>query len=323
MLGPLATIAALRIGGVDIAAPMPARYLGQWVIGSSLGLYFTPFVVRHVAELWWLLLLGAAFAIALGYVAGVTLARLARFDKTTGIFASVPGGASEMTILGERFGGRMDRIAAAQSLRILIVVAIVPGAITAAGFHGTDAYVQGAKTFDAWGFLLLMTLTFAGSVVFQRMRMPNAFVLGSLAVTIPLTALSIDLSMMPPIVSNAGQCLLGCALASRFQPDFLRGAHRFVAAVVITVLMSIALSAAFATAIAWLSGQSAPSLVLGTAPGGMAEMSITAKVLQLGVPLVTAFHVTRLVVLLLLTPIIFPRARTWYHARARQRRTRP
>jgi uncharacterized membrane protein AbrB (regulator of aidB expression) len=54
----------------------------------------------------------------------------------------------------------------------------------------------------------------------------------------------------------------------------------------------------------------------------MAEMSITAKVLQLGVPLVTAFHVTRLVVLLVLTPVIFPRARTWYRARL-QRRRRP
>jgi uncharacterized membrane protein AbrB (regulator of aidB expression) len=90
----------------------------------------------------------------------------------------------------------------------------------------------------------------------------------------------------------------------------------------VTVLLSIALSAAFAIAIAWLSLQSAPSLVLGTAPGGMAEMSITAKVLQLGVPLVTAFHVTRLVVLLLVTPLVFPRARAWYRARSR-RRARP
>ena len=322
MLGPLFTIAALRVGGVDIAAPLPARYVGQWVIGTSLGLYFTPFVVRHVVDLWWLLLLGAAFAIGLGYVAGVALAHLARVDKTTGIFGSVPGGASEMSILGERFGGRMDRIAAAQSLRILIVVAIVPAAITASGFHGTDAYVQGAKTFDAMGFVFLMALTLAGSAAFQRIRIPNAFVLGSLAVAIPLTALSIDLSMVPPVVSNAGQCLLGCALGSRFQSDFLRGAHRFVVGVVATVLMSLALSAVFAIAMAWISGQSAPSLILGTAPGGMPEMSITAKVLQLGVPLVTAFHVTRVVVLLLLTPMIFPRARAWYRARAR-RRVRP
>ena len=38
-----------------------------------------------------------------------------------------------------------------------------------------------------------------------------------------------------------------------------------------------------------------PTLGLGLAPGGVAEMTITAKVLQLGVPIVTAFHVARMI----------------------------
>jgi hypothetical protein len=46
-------------------------------------------------------------------------------------------------------------------------------------------------------------------------------------------------------------------------------------------------------------------LVLGTAPGGMAEMTITAKVLQLGVPIVTAFQVSRLVAILMLVGPIY------------------
>jgi uncharacterized membrane protein AbrB (regulator of aidB expression) len=65
MLGPLFALAFLRVAGVDIAAPGSARYLGQWIIGTSLGLYFTPFVVQQVAGLWYLLAAGAAFAIAL------------------------------------------------------------------------------------------------------------------------------------------------------------------------------------------------------------------------------------------------------------------
>jgi len=319
MLGPLFTIAFLRVAGADLEVPLPARYAGQWIIGTSLGLYFTPHVVHEVAGLWYLLAAGAAFAIALGYVSGIALARLANLDRTTGIFASVPGGAAEMATLGERFGGRMDRIAAAQSLRILIVVGTVPAAITALGIHGADVYVQGAKSFDLAGLALLMAATFAMSAVFLRIGLPNAFVLGSLAVAIPLTALEVNLSSMPPVVSNAGQCLLGCALGSRFQPDFMRGAHRFVGAVTLTVLLSIALAAAFGVALAWLARQNPATLVLGNAPGGIAEMCITAKVLQLGVPLVTAFHVTRLVVLLLSTPVVFVHARRWYRAREARR----
>jgi uncharacterized membrane protein AbrB (regulator of aidB expression) len=62
---------------------------------------------------------------------------------------------------------------------------------------------------------------------------------------------------------------------------------------------------AFALLLAQISLVPLPSLVLATAPGGIAEMCITAKVLQLGVPLVTAAHVTRVVVLVTTTAPLF------------------
>lgn len=311
MLGPLFALALLRVAGVDVSSPPGGRQGGQWIIGSALGLYFTPNVIREVVGWWPLLAVGAAFAIVLGYVCGLALARLAGIDRTTAIFASVPGGAAEMAVLGYRFGARVDRVASAQSLRIVIVVGIVPAAFAALGLHGIDRYVPGATVFDAVGFAELMVVTAIGGFAAQWLKLPNAFVLGSLAVAIPLTAVEINLSAMPTVVSNAGQCLLGCALGARFHPDFLRGAPRYVAAVTTTVIGAIALSAAFAVVLAWLCGLSPATLVLGNAPGGFAEMCITAKVLQLGVPMVTAFHVTRLVVLLLFTAPLFAWLREW------------
>jgi uncharacterized membrane protein AbrB (regulator of aidB expression) len=46
-------------------------------------------------------------------------------------------------------------------------------------------------------------------------------------------------------------------------------------------------------------------MILATAPGGIAEMCITAKVLQLGVPMVTAAHVTRVIMLVTTTEPTF------------------
>ena len=311
MLGPLFSLAFLRVAGVDIGVPTPIRYGGQWIIGTSLGLYFTPQVVAQVAGLWYLLLAGAVFAVAVGYVSAVVLSRMTGLDRTTALFASVPGGAAEMAVLGERFGARVDRVAAAQSLRILIVVALIPAIYTLLGVHGADPYVQGTKTFAPMGFVLLMAATAVGGFVFMRYRVPNAFVLGSLAVAIPLTAMQIDLSAMPQWASNTGQCLLGCALGSRFQRDFLQGAHRFVGAVAVSVLLAMVLSAVFGAGMAYASGLHPATLILATAPGGIAEMCITAKVLQLGVPLVTAFHVARVVVILLTTVPLFERVQQW------------
>jgi hypothetical protein len=314
MIGPLFVVALLRVAGAPIEAPAVARHAGQWIIGTSLALYFTPLVLRQLAGWWWLLAAGALLAIALGYATGLLLARLAGIDRTTAIFASVPGGAAEMANLGDRFGARADQVAAAQGLRILIVVAVIPAAYAWLDVHGADAYAQSTLAFEQRGFALLGGLTLAAGFALQALRAPNAFILGPLAAGIPLTAASVELSAMPAVVSNLGQTLLGCALGSRFRPDFLRGAHRFVGGVVASVLVSIALAAAVGVALAWASGVPAATLVLGMAPGGIAEMAVTAKVLQLGVPLVTACHVTRLVALLLVTGPLFAYARARWRA---------
>ena len=66
-------------------------------------------------------------------------------------------------------------------------------------------------------------------------------------------------------------------------------------------------SAVFGMALAWGTGLHPATMILGTAPGGITEMAITAKVLQLGVPVVTAFQVCRLVAVLLIVGPLF----TW------------
>ena len=320
MMGPLVTVALLRVAGANISAVPGGRQVGQWIIGTALGLYFTPAVLREVTGWWPLLAVGAVFAIALGYAAGIALAHLAKIERTTAIFASVPGGAAEMSVLGERFGARVDRVASAQSIRLIIVVTTVPTAYALLGVHGADPYTQGTTTFSAGGFALLMAATGVGSLLVTALRLPNAFVLGSLAVAIPLTAMEINLSATPTLASNAGQCLLGCALGARFERDFFYGAPRFVLAVAATVIGAIVISAGFGWLAARLAGLHPATVVLGMTPGGVAEMSVTAKVLQLGVPLVTSFHVTRVVALLLCTAPLFARVRAWRQRRIAARK---
>jgi uncharacterized protein len=305
MIGPMLSVAAVRMFGVHITVPRGGRQAGQWIIGTALGLYFTPTVVAHLGGIAGLLVLGALFAIAVGYVCGFALAALAGTDRTTAVFASVPGGAAEMTVLGERYGAHADQVAAAQSLRILIVVVAIPSIYAALGLHGADPFVSSA-TEVRWPVLTaLLAATLVGGFAMQRLEAPNAFVLGALAVAIPLTALDVTASAFPRWLLDVAQLLLGCALGSRFNRSFLHRAPRFVASVVATVVLAMVLSALFAIALAHLTGLHPATLVLATAPGGVAEMAVTAKVLELGVPLVTSFHVMRIVLLLLCTGPLF------------------
>lgn len=298
MIGPLVAMAACNFAGAQLRAPRGGRELGQLVIGTALGLYFTPTVGREVVAHWPLLVLAAAVAIGLGVLGGWILSRAGGVDATTAFFASVPGGATEMTLLGERFRARPDRVALAQSLRVLVVVIVVPFALTYSGAHGSDHFAPAAVPLRVHGLALLVALGMLAGLLLDRMRIPNAFMFGPLALTIALTSAQLELSSLPTVMANAAQVLLGCALGARFERRSLESAPRYVAGVLASVFACMAAAALVAAGVAWAAGLPAPSLILAMAPGGIAEMCITAKVLQLGVPLVTAAHVARVLVLM-------------------------
>jgi len=317
MIGPLLAVAATRVAGLPVAAPPGGRQMGQWIIGTALGLYFSPLIAQRVGGFVWLLILGAIFAIAVGYLCGYLLSILGGTDRTTAVFASVPGGAAEMAVLGERFGARVDQVAAAQSFRILLVVVTIPSVFAALGLHGADPFPAAGSEVHWPALAALLLVTATAGMLLTRLNVPNAFVLGALVVAIPLTIAGVSTSAMPRALLNGAQLLLGCALGSRFNRSFLARAPRFIAAVVVTVAVAMGISVLFALLMARLTGIHPATLVLATAPGGIAEMAVTAQVLELGVPMVTSFHVTRVMLLLTCTGPLF----AWLRER-RRRRTR-
>ena len=310
MLGPLFAMAIARWRGLSIDAPRGFRNCGQLLIGTALGLYFTPEMLRLVAKfLPWMVAAGL-FAIVIAFLCAQVLTRCARpftIDATTAFFACVPGGASEMANLAERYGGRQDLVAAGQSLRILIIVAVIPFAYTYAGIHGADAYAPGPKLVEMAGLAQLLALSIVAGLAAYRTGVPNGFVLGPLFATIVLTGSGHLWSAMPQWLINAGQLMLGCALGARFEQDFFRSAPRFLFAAGVATFAALGLSSAFALAMGALAGIHWTTAILALAPGGMPEMSITAKVLQLGVPVVVAFHVTRMAILVTISGAVFKR----------------
>lgn len=311
MLGPLVACAVANLRGAGLRWPPLLRDYGQWVIGTVLGLYFTPAVVHQVIGLAPWIAIGVVWAVALGLAYAWSLRRFAGVSRETAFFAGAIGGASEMALLGERAGARVDQIAASHSLRIVLVVMIVPLAYRALDLHGSDPYQMAARVFSPSGLLLLAVSTALAGALCRWLNWPNAWVLGPLAVSTALTASGHDLSVVPPECVVSAQIAIGASLGVRFTPAFFVQAPRYLGIVAATSLCGMLATAAFALVVARASGIAPATMVLATAPGGVAEMSLTAKVLQLGVPVVTAFHVVRMAAILMLTPRVYRAIGHW------------
>jgi len=299
LLGALLLTGLTRMAGIGSRCAKPVRNAGQWVIGTSLGLYFTPLVARHIIDHTPLILFGMVYALILGLLGTWVLQRFAGLDFRTAWFSAAIGGASEMVNLAEHHGARADRVVSVHSMRVLIVVVLVPFAFQWWGVAGLDPDIPGPRAVDMQGLAALFAGTCATALLFRRLRLPNAWVLGPMLFALLLTVNEIEWSALPQWVSWAGQLMIGWSLGDRYRPDFFRAAPRLLSIVAILTSLMIASSFALGSLLAPWVGLPAPTLILGLSPGGIAEMTITAKVLQLGVPLVTALQVTRMVFVVL------------------------
>ncbi|MEY3753624.1 MAG: hypothetical protein RLY27_205, partial [Pseudomonadota bacterium] len=215
------------------------------------------------------------------------------------------GGASEMTNLADRHHQRADLVAAAHSLRLLIVLCIVPLLFQIWGTPGDFELNALNRNFSIQGCGLLLLGSLCGVLLFRFLNLPNAFLLGPLLVVALMATFAIELTSWPKVLSNLAQLLLGTALGVRFTKEFIAHAKNLAIGTSVYTIICICFSVLFALLIQQLSDLDVESLILSNVPGGMAEMGITAKVFKLNVPAVTIFHIFRMVFVILTAELIF------------------
>jgi len=306
MIGPLVSLGIANLCGLGLDILPYGRQAGQLCIGTSVGLYFTPPVLAALLGSAGWILGGGTAVMLIAACSGLLLSKISGIDRTSCFFATVPGGAAEMTILAQRYGGSIPAVAIAQSVRVALLVLIIPTVLTYAGFAAIDR--EAARVVHAvvpGGLVMLLSLSALAACGFMLFKLQNPWMMGPLIASAALTACGLDLSGVPREMSNAGQMLLGAALGSRFEREFFLRNRFFIPFALLNAGFLIIACAALAFAFAWLSGLALDTLMVGLAPGGIAEMSITAQALNLGVATVTAFQFVRIVLANFASPILF------------------
>lgn len=309
MLGALAFSISLGISGVRVDPPRITRVVGQLLVAASVGLSFTPVAVAVVAAMIVPMVFSAAATIAAGLLVSLVLMRLAHVDAVSAMLSSVPIGPVETATLAQQHGVPTAPVVFAQTLRIVLLVVLIPPALL--WFDGTVSDPSAALRAIPWtpgGALLLVALGVLGGVVAQVLGLSNPFFLGPLMASALASALgaalSLPISGLPYPVLAAAQLFLGVFLGSSFDRAFLQRSRTFIPVALLSTLLLIALCVALGLMLALWTGEDWQVMVLSTAPGSVTEMALTAKVLQQGIAVVTAFHVVRLMIMMPLAPTI-------------------
>jgi membrane AbrB-like protein len=305
MIGPMIAVAALNLLGVRMHSPPLARQMGQVILGSAVSLYFTPPVVAALGANLPAIIAATIAVFLVGGIGAVTLSRASGVDSKSTFFASIPGGAMAMAVLADRYGAQIAPVAVAHSLRVSLVVIVVPFALTYGGFPLVPAVYRPNLPLD---FSILIPWLAVGWIlgeISERLRFHNGCLLVPIFLGAALTMGGVQLSAVPSWATDFAQLMFGLVLGARYERAFFVRYKLFIPFALLNSCFILIASVIAGILLAWAFGLPLATMIIATAPGGLAEMTITAQALHISVPLVVAFHLFRVVVVNVGTQYLF------------------
>lgn len=308
LLGPMAGVACISMAGQVHRQPVLARKGAQIYIGATLGLFFTPTVLAQVVGLAPWMVLGAVTGVAMSVISAKALQHLAHIDGPTAIYAVALGASSEMSVQAQRAGADGAVVASAHAVRIMMVTFTATMIAWGSGTPANNPFA-GVDVFSWPKVLGLLCAAILMGRLFQHFKLPNPWVLGAILVGGWHAAQGFA-GRLPNEGLLAAQLVIGWGLGQHINRDFFTRAPRTLAAVAVVTLGILGVCMGMAWLISMGAHLSVMTAFLSMAPGGMTEMAVISKAFGLGAPVVTAFHMLRILTTIFLTR---PMAKTMLH----------
>lgn len=309
MLGSLTSTLIGSLLGFTPHIPMKLFTAMLLILGIYAGAALDPsllFTVWH----WPLSLIGMVLlVIATTAVNHWYYQRFAGFDKTTALFASVPGAQSLVLIMGARSGADEKRVLIPQITRVLAVIYCVPlilvslGDLTGLDISRIRTVPQEAWAMPGWPSVLWALAAIGmGLFIARRLRWPQPLMLGPLSGVAllqisGLTDLSIPGQALVPV-----QFVLGTYLGTKFAKIRWRTAVILSGHSLVALLLTVILVALMTALLTLVTDIPAAAIFLAFTPGGLPEMVLIAATLNADPAFVVVHHVVRFLIIAIALP---------------------
>jgi membrane AbrB-like protein len=307
MMGPMICVSAIALGGGRVSMPRLLVNPLVPILGLWLGSGVTPELVGQMLH-WYPSLLGLfGWLMVTGALGFVYYRRVVGLDATTAFFGAMPGGLTDMTLIGASLGGDGRLIPLIHSVRMVLTIIIVPVSFRLSMHLPPTSAMQQVGLFDIAprDVLILALCAVAGVVIAKRLRLPAPYMLGAMALSALVHVTGITASRPPSLLVSAAQVLVGAHVGARFAGVSVAYVGGFARQAATATMIILASSLVFATAVNALSGDSFPALVLAYSPGGLPEMSLVAIALGIDPTFVALHHLIRVISVVSFAPIVF------------------
>lgn len=292
LTGATLVTVTLSLAAGSIAVPRVLYRAGQTVVGVSVGLTVTSDILGRIGWHVALIPLAAALSILIGTAIAPVLARVGRLSPATAHFSMMPAGISEMAELAGRHGADVGAVATLHTLRVMLVVFLIPPLVYALHRGDLMAVARGTGAWDA-ALAIALAAGLAGGFLGLLVRLPSSFMLGPMLTVALLSGSGLVHGGEPKLLLAGAQVVLGLTLGARLRRDMLARLPRAIAAGMPALMAHSAAMAGLGSLIALASGSDPITMILCFATGGSAEMVLTARAVAADAALVAAYQLSR------------------------------
>ncbi len=303
LTGPAVAVSVVGLSGFRMGIPNWLRDACFLTLGINIGSGVTPDVLK-AAVTWPLSFAVLAVTLVGGMLASrALLERGFGLNRTTATLASTPGHLSFVIGLADDSRADIVTVSLVQSIRVLLLTVCVPPFIATA-FDATGQVGIVARIVSLPEGAVLYLGALAVGVLFQRWKIPAAFLLAGMAVSASGHLTDLSPGHLPAGLAQAALLGMGALIGTRFRGASLAQFRDcLLAGLGVTgVVLLGAVLGAFAVSV--LLELPVELLIVAFAPGGVEAMAAIAVTSGLDPTFVAAHHVFRLVLLTLLIPIL-------------------
>jgi membrane AbrB-like protein len=304
--GAMVVVVLMTVFGLASRIEGPLRVLAMIASGVTIGAAVTPETLRGIVTYPLSLAIMAASVIATTVAGTAFLMFAAGWSRSTALLATSPGAFVYILSVAPQVGGDVPRIVVVQMFRVLILMAVLPILVVELG--PAIAERPPPVVDPLWLVGVMLALGALVGFGLDRLKVAGGLFFGAMAVSAVFHGAGIAPGRVPQPVALFGQILIGCWTGSRFVGFDWGRLPAILGAALGSIVVSLAISAAFALLAVWAVGVSFGAAMIGFAPGALEAMTMLAFALGLDPLYVGVHHLGRFLLLNISMPII---VQTW------------
>lgn len=303
LVGGAVAVSIASLLGLKAAVPDPLRNTAFVVVGMTLGTNVAQDSLSLLPQ-WPVTMIGLAVALlAIVTLSTLLLHKVFGFDWGTSYLSSFPGHLGFVLGMAESGYGNSRQIAVIQSMRILLLTAIVPIFARFQSDADLSALPQGNEL-EILPLVALIACCVAGGLVFRALKIPAAFVLGPMVVATAGKLMGLYDGHLPAILTLGGFLVMGGLIGSRFAGTSVREIRRMAVGGIAATLICVGVVSSVAYGASLMVDMPVGQIWLGIAPGALESMGALGLALGFDTAFIAAHHTARFFMLTLAIPTV-------------------